>query len=349
MESMDVTVGELDNLLAIFIKTDKMVFFLDVEDIFADTRLFPEPFACHQSEGDGDGGLQVHDLSFLPPHYCLDTSGNGSLYKVRVSLRTLLDSIRPTACLVPLLLRREATSMESVREHIRNRFLARIRKGDMTSLEDWLKIIVDQYKDIDVALELDRRQDEESAALLARSTLLESSQIDDHGAAQLKTKETTRRALTQTELLNSTLIPASMVAINEGDDDRLRFMSSLTNLYLVELERNRLSPCPALRCLVVALLWRTGQDAVLRSILSAKQARMTISKRKKQLSLPEDSCTGSAECELARSLFLVATSDPCSDKGEGPSGAVQIYEYTSSTQAHKRISQHAGNQLRSNS
>ena len=271
-----MAVGELDNLMAIFVKSDNMVYFLDVEDIFAsDTRIFSEPFACHQSS-DGDCGLQVHDLSFLPPHYCLDTSGNGSLYKVRLSMRILLDSIPPTACVVPLLLRREPTSLTSVRIHIMNRFMSLIRKGDMSSLKKWLEIIVDEYRDIDAALEHDKRQDEESAALLSRSTLLESNHIDDQNviAAQMRTPENTRRVLTQTELLHLILIPASMAAIDEGDNERLRFMSSLANQYLVELERKRLSPCPALRCLVITLLWRTGQDAALRSILSAQQTRM---------------------------------------------------------------------------
>lgn len=316
VESMDVTVGELDNLLAIFVKSDKMVFFLDVDDIFADTQLFPEPFACHQSGGDSDDGHQIHDLSFLPPHYCLDTSGNGSLYKVRLSMRILLDSIPPTACVVPLLLRREAASLKSVRVHIMNRFMALIREDDMTSLKNWLEILVDQYKDIDVALDFDKRQDEESAVLLSKSTLLELNQIDDQKliAAQLRTPETTRRVLTQTELLHLILIPASMAAVKEGHNERLRFMSSLTNHYLVLLERKRLSPCPALRCLVITLLWRTGQDAALRSILSALTTRLTIGKRKKQLSLSDDSCPESVESELARSLFLVATSDPFSDK-----------------------------------
>lgn len=338
VESMDVTVGELDNLLAIFVKSDKMVFFLDVDDIFADTQLFPEPFACHQSGGDSDDGHQIHDLSFLPPHYCLDTSGNGSLYKVRLSMRILLDSIPPTACVVPLLLRREAASLKSVRVHIMNRFMALIREGDMTSLKNWLEILVDQYKDIDVALDFDKRQDEESAVLLSKSTLLELNQIDDQKliAAQLRTPETTRRVLTQTELLHLILIPASMAAVKEGHNERLRFMSSLTNHYLVLLERKRLSPCPALRCLVITLLWRTGQDAALRSILSALTTRLTIGKRKKQLSLSDDSCPESVESELARSLFLVATSDPFSDKGEGPSRAcpnICMHQLNTSTQA----------------
>lgn len=90
-----ISVGVIDNLLCLFCKKDETTHFLDVADLFSDDKR-----VHRESMERFDPEMHVETLSFLAPAYFLDTSGQGLLYEMSLSLPLLCQSVPPTACIV---------------------------------------------------------------------------------------------------------------------------------------------------------------------------------------------------------------------------------------------------------
>lgn len=193
------------------------------------------------------------------------------------------------------------------------RFSALIGK-DMTALRSWIGVIVDQYSKDSAAMKFDF---ESTTSLLEKSSLV-SFDVAGSGVAlsgDIMTPKACSQVLTQTEVLQMVLLPHAMVAIKKDDMDELKFIASLCIHYFVELERRFVVPSVALQCLVIALLWRTGEDAELSSFLSAQQSQWTITRRRRQMDLPTNFVSGrmyfdhSGAIPLAETLFKIATTE----------------------------------------
>mmetsp|Transcript_17028 Transcript_17028/g.35991 ORF Transcript_17028/g.35991 Transcript_17028/m.35991 type:complete len:1026 (-) Transcript_17028:175-3252(-) len=280
VESM-ISVGVLDNLLCIFSKKNETTYFIDVADIFSDDqRLFRESVERF------DPDMHDESLSFLAPRYFLDTSGQGMLYEVGLSLPLLLPNVPPTACIIPFLMRRNVPKA-TIRTHIMGRFTSLIKKRDMPSLMKWIGVIVDRYSKSADGLKFDF---ESTVSLLSRSSLTSLNDMKDADVSStvgdIMVPLSCGQVLTQTEMLQMIFLPHAVLAIKKGDDSLLRFVSSFSVRYFVELERRSLTPSIALQCLVVALLWRTGENAELTSFLSTWQTQWTITRRRRQMDLP---------------------------------------------------------------
>ncbi|KAL7552042.1 hypothetical protein ACHAWF_015250 [Thalassiosira exigua] len=279
MES--ISVGVIDDLLCIFSKKDETTHFLDVADLFSEDQRVHRGSIDHFEPDIHDGSL-----SFLAPSYFLDTSGQGLLYEVVLDLSLYCQSAPATGCIIPSLLRRDAPRAE-IRLQIARQFGALIRTQGMPSLRSWIGVIVEQYAKSESGLKYDS---ESTVALLSKSSLVTLDGIGDpdddaafdHVMVPLSCKE----VLTQTEILETILLPHAASAIKKDDLKKLKFISSLSVHYFVELERKLMTPCVALQCLVVALLWRIGESAELSSYLSARQSQWTITRRRKQMNLP---------------------------------------------------------------
>lgn len=308
-----ISVGVIDNLLCIFSKNDETTNFLDVADIFKDDQRVFREFIERI-----DPAIFNDRLSFLAPSYFLDTSGQGLLYEVFLSLSLLLESVTPTACIIPFLLRRKIPRC-IIRAHIMKRFSALIEERDLSTLRKWLAVIVDQYMTSEPAVKFDF---ESTVSLLSKASLLSLDGIidpdDDTVTDHIMVPASCGTVLTQTEILQMILLPHAASAIKKGDLRKLKFISTLSVHYLIELERGFAMPSVALQCFVIALLWRTGESAELSSFLSARQSQWTITRRRRQMNLlaanrmyfDDPGATAYAE-----TLFLIATKES-RDKGE---------------------------------
>mmetsp|Transcript_31397 Transcript_31397/g.66074 ORF Transcript_31397/g.66074 Transcript_31397/m.66074 type:complete len:1093 (-) Transcript_31397:1416-4694(-) len=331
-----ISVGVIDNLLCIFSQKEETAHFLDVAASFSDDqRVFRKCIEVFDSAKDNaSGGAHINDeaLSFLAPSYFLDTDGQGLLYEAVLSLPLILENVPPAACIIPFLQRRNVPRA-TFRTHIMERFSQLIGKRDLSSLRKWMAVIVEQYSESEVALKFDF---ESTVTLLSKSSLTSMDDIVhadgmthvDH----IMVPASCDQVLTQTEILQMILLPHAMSAIKKGDFRKLKFISSLSVHYFVELEKRFMPPSVALHCLVVALLWRTGENAELSSFLSAQQSQWTISRRRRQMNLPSANrmfYENPGAIPFGETIFLIATeevldraSTPCS-----PSTRRQLISY----------------------
>ena len=308
-----ISVGVIDNLLCVFTKSEETTIFLDVSALFSDDqRVFCKGIERFEPTANGSA-MNVHSktLSFVPPSYFLDTNGQGHLYGVALSLSPLLQNVPTTECIIPFLLRRRMPRT-IILTHIMERFLKLIYLKDLSSLRNWIMVVVEQYSECEVARQFDF---ESSAHLLPKSSLLSPDDNVDTGdmAGQMMMP-----VLTQTDVLEFVLLPHAMSATKKGDQNEVKFISSFATFYFIELEKRSATACVALQCLVVALLWRTGEYRELKAFLSARETQWIITRRRCQLNLSTENrmffdSPGSAA--YAETLFLIARNG-CSDDCE---------------------------------
>ena len=262
-------------------------------------------------------------LSFLAPSYFLNTNCQGLLYEVDLNLQHILENCPPTACVIPFILRRGG-SKEKLLTHVFERFTALIEDGDMKNIRKWIGVIVDIYSKSENGIKWDF---ETTASLVSKSSLLsrdvmaESRQVP---SLYLRVPASCEQVITQSEMLIMFLLPNVMAAIDEGNSRKLKFMSSLSVHYLVEMEQQLILPCVALQCLVIALLCRTGQDDVLSSFLHARQTQWAIMRRRRQMNLPTIQrmyFDNPGAIAFADRLFLIATDD------HSGIGEIKLLEY----------------------
>lgn len=311
MSAESVSVGAIDNLLCIISRDDKVTHFIDVADIFSDDRRVPRESIKVSELAEGEMSIYDEKISFLAPSYFLNTDDQGLLYQVGISLPLVVKSAPPTACIIPFLLRRNAPK-DTIRRFIMERFAALIEARDMVSLKQWLGVITKQYARNERATNWDY---ESTISLLSKSSLVgldraaDVDKMSTVGEVMLPDSSCVQ-TLTQTEMLQMILLPHAMVAVKEGSSKKLRFISSLSVYYLIELERLFLIPCVALEMLVITLLLKVGEIDELASFLSARQTQRTITRRRRQLNLPVTNRLYSeypGAAAFGETLFLVAT------------------------------------------
>jgi len=209
------------------------------------------------------------------------------------------------------------------------RFSTLIWKKDMSTLQQWIGVIVDKYySNSDFAAKVDF---EPNASLLSKSSLISfdgAKYVDD--VDHIVVPESCVDVLTQREFLQMILLPHAISAIKKQDRRKLGFISSLTVHYFVQLENRCMLPSVSLQCLVVALLWRTGGHAELRSFLLAQQCQWTIAKRRKQPNLASARQAHFDNPELvpfAERLFSIATTEVSDKVRCGSSTARQLISH----------------------
>lgn len=311
MNAESISVGAIDNLLCIISTGDKVTHFIDVADIFSDDRRVPRESIKVTELAEGDVSIYDEKISFLAPSYFLNTEDQGLLYQVGISLPLVVKSAPPKACIIPFLLRRKA-SKDTIRSFIMERFSALIEDKDMPSLKKWLGVIAKSYASNEKAVKWDN---ESTISLLSKSSLVGLDKTADVNLTStvgevMIPDSSCVEALTQTEMLQMILLPHAMTAMKDGSSEKLRFVSSLSIQYLIELERLFQIPCVALEMLVITLLLKTGEEDELASFLSARETQRTITKRRKQLDLSTRNRLYSENpgaVAFAETLFVIAT------------------------------------------
>jgi hypothetical protein len=218
----------------------------------------------------------------------------------------LLRLIPSSACIVPFLLRRNAPR-EVLRACAVDRITNLIETNDLTTLKGWLEVFVEQYSRSESAIKWDM---ESTVTLLPCASLLELNRLAmlDH----VSVSSSCGPVITQTEMLQLVLIKQAMLALKEGKTEKLEDILAVAIDYMIEIERRFLFPCVALQCLVVALLWKTGENTELCSFLSTQEAQWSITRRRRQLELPTSNRLYSdspGAVAFAETLFLIATHD----------------------------------------
>ena len=311
MNAESVSVGAIDNLLCIIARDDKVTHFIDVADIFSDDRRVPRESIKVSELTEGDLSIYDEKISFLAPSYFLNTDDQGLLYQVGISLPLVVKSAPPTACIIPFLLRRKAPK-DTIRRFVMERFAALIEARDLATLKHWLAVITKQYATNETAAKWDY---ESTVSLLSKSALIgldrtaEIDKMSTVGEVMLPDSSCVE-TLTQTEMLQLILLPHAMAAEKEGSSEKLRFVSSLSVHYLIELERRFQTVCVALQMLVITLLLKVGEIDELASFLSACLTQRTITKRRRQLDLPTTNRLYSENpgaAAFGETLFLIAT------------------------------------------
>ena len=306
-----LSVGVIDNLLCIISRDDEVTHFIDVADVFSDDRRVSHLSIEVTELKEGEISIYDENISFLPPSYFLNTDDQGLLYQVGIDLPLVVKSAPSTACIIPLMLRRHA-SKDTIRNFVKERFAALIEKRDLDTLKRWLGVITKQYASNDEAI---KYECESTITLLSKSSLLN---VDKDADIDMKSTvgeimlpdSSCIETLTQTEMLQMILLPHSMNAVKERNSTNLRFISSLSVHYLIELERQFLVPCGALEMLIITLLMKIGEEDQLSSFLSARETQRTIGRRRRQLDLPTTYAAYSetpGASVFAETLFLMAT------------------------------------------
>ncbi len=311
MNADSVSVGAIDNLLCIISRDDEVTHFIDVADIFSDDRRVPRESIKVTELAEGDVSIYDEKISFLAPSYFLNTEDQGLLYQVGLSLPLVVKSAPPKACIIPFLLRRKAPK-DTIRSFVMERFSALIKDKDMLSLKKWLGVITKLYASNEKAAKWDH---ESTISLLPKSSLVGLDKTTDVNLTStvgevMIPDSSCAEALTQTEMLQMILLPHAMTAVKDRDSEKIRFVSSLSIHYLIELERLFQIPCVALEMLVITLLLKVGEEDELASFLSARETQRTITKRRKQLDLPTRNRLYSENpgaAAFAETLFLIAT------------------------------------------
>mmetsp|Transcript_11168 Transcript_11168/g.19085 ORF Transcript_11168/g.19085 Transcript_11168/m.19085 type:complete len:1016 (-) Transcript_11168:33-3080(-) len=311
MNSESVSVGAIDNLLCIISRENKVTHFIDVADIFSDDRRVPHESIKVSELAEGDVSIYDEKISFLAPSYFLNTEDQGLLYQVGISLPLVVKSAPPTACIIPFLLRRKS-SKDTIRSFVMERFSAAIEARDLSSLRQWLGVITKQYASNARAAKWDY---ESTISLLSKSSLVGLDRTADVNTAStvgevMLPDSSCVETVTQTEMLQMILLPHAMAAVNDRNSEKLRFVSTLSVHYLIELERLFLIPCVALEMLVITLLLKAGEQDELASFLSARETQRTITRRRRQLDLPTNNRLYSENpgaAAFAETLFLIAT------------------------------------------
>jgi hypothetical protein len=311
MNAESVSVGVIDNLICIISRDDKVTHVIDVADIFSDDkRVFRESIKVDELVLEGNRSIYDDKISFLAPSYFLNTDGQGLLYQVGISLPLVVKSAPPTACIIPFLLRRKEPK-DTIRRFVMERFSALIAARDLSSLKEWLGVITKQYASNERAVKWDY---ESTVSLLSKSSLDLDSAADVDvtcTAGEIMVPDAAVvETLTQSEMLQMVLLPHALVAVKEENDENLRFISSLSAHYFVELERRFLIPCVALEMLVLTLLLKIGEIDELASFVSAHQTQRTITRRRRQLNLPTTNRLYSetpGAAAFGATLFRIAT------------------------------------------
>mmetsp|Transcript_30246 Transcript_30246/g.60455 ORF Transcript_30246/g.60455 Transcript_30246/m.60455 type:complete len:906 (-) Transcript_30246:1857-4574(-) len=302
-------IGLIDNLLFIFSKEEKSTLFIDVADIFSDDKRVHRESIDVGDSGQSKNNPSIYDesLSFLAPSFFLNTNGQGLLYQANLDMDHLLDYCPSTSCIIPMILRR-GERKEKLISHVVERFSHLIELRDTMNLQNWIGVIVDMYSKSSDAIEWDF---DSTACLVPKATLAVFDELPVVNDLPVKVPAFCSQILTQFELLHCIFLPQAIAAINEGDAEKLRLISSLSVHYLVEMERKMVLPSVALQSFIIAILCRTEQDEVLSSFLSARQTQWTIMRRRKHMNLPTvhrmyfDS---PGAVSFAEALFLIASS-----------------------------------------
>mmetsp|Transcript_33009 Transcript_33009/g.49868 ORF Transcript_33009/g.49868 Transcript_33009/m.49868 type:complete len:804 (+) Transcript_33009:125-2536(+) len=129
----------------------------------------------------------------------------------------------------------------------------------------WIRQVVGFYKE--EAFELDCRN---SAPLITKCALLSSSAEKNNASNDaIKKDSKIPFLLSQTEILGEALLVQANDALKEENNIKLGVVREVTAAMISALTNLSFQICPALYCLMVALLWRRGHDKEVITVINS--------------------------------------------------------------------------------
>lgn len=167
-------------------------------------------------------------------------------------------------------------------QHILGRLDALVKLKDVTTLETWLGVIVEQYSKSEAAIQWDSESTDD--LILPVSFLSELDKLSH--ADEIDVPGSCRRVLTQAEMLRFVLLKHAKLAIESLDTEYLELICHISVKYLIEIERRCHHPCFALQGLVIALLLKQRRASELLTYLCARETEWTQIRRMRQMNIP---------------------------------------------------------------
>ena len=167
-------------------------------------------------------------------------------------------------------------------QHILGRLDGLVKLRDLTTLNTWLRVIVEQYCKSEAAIQWDSESTDD---LLLHVSLLSELDRLSH-ADEIVVPGSCRRVLTQAEILRFVLLKHAKLAIESLDTEYLELVCHISVQYLVEIERRCHHPCFALQGLVIALLLKQRSASELLTYLCARETEWSQIRRMRQMRVP---------------------------------------------------------------
>jgi hypothetical protein len=217
----------------------------------------------------------------------LDPQGRGVLFYLKLNIASIADAFPVNICSVSMLLRRRtlpSLSRSLAMDHF-DEILDSIQQNanDVDSISVrrlWLDAVADLYSTSKKCQMWDYRTSSsfvfQCALLPASAAFLSGYTPSDYKALSADPPIAYQSIITQTEMCEQIFLPRAKIALSSKDTEQLDFITETLLEYLGALDRHYVSPCPALQCLLVALLWRLGYGREVLSMLRAERFQRTI-------------------------------------------------------------------------
>eukprot|EP00978_Attheya_sp_CCMP212_P000008 scaffold19_cov55-Attheya_sp.AAC.1 len=282
----------LDNLLCIMSKVDKSTLFIDIKKMYYKNSTNPKESMVVVEETSNEKQPDVKSvyeegLSFLPPFYMLDPQGRGVIFYLKLNIASIADAFPVNTCSVSMLLRRRtlpSLSRSLAMDHF-DEILDSIQQNanDVDSISVrmlWLDAVADIYSANKQCQMWDYRTSSsfvfQCALLPSSAAFLSGYNPSDYKQLSADPPIAYQSIITQTEMCEQIFLPRAKIALSSTDTEQLEFITETLIEYLGALDRHYVSPCPALQCLLVALLWRLGFGREVLSMLRAERFQRTI-------------------------------------------------------------------------
>eukprot|EP00550_Attheya_septentrionalis_P004629 CAMPEP_0198290548 /NCGR_PEP_ID=MMETSP1449-20131203/8368_1 /TAXON_ID=420275 /ORGANISM="Attheya septentrionalis, Strain CCMP2084" /LENGTH=1144 /DNA_ID=CAMNT_0043989057 /DNA_START=135 /DNA_END=3569 /DNA_ORIENTATION=- len=281
----------VDNLLCIMSKETKSTLFIDIKKMYYKSSNPKESMVVVEEPSNEKQpdvkSVYEEGLSFLPPFYMLDPQGRGVISYLKLNIASIADAFPVNTCSVSMLLRRRtlpSLSRSLAMDHF-DEILDSIQQNanDVDSISVrrlWLDAVADIYSASKQCQMWDYRT---SSSFVFQCALLPSSAAflsgyNPYDYTQLSADPPIayQSIITQTEMCEQIFLPRAKIAMSSKDTEQLEFITQTLLEYLGALDRHYVSPCPALQCLLVALLWRLDFGREVLSMLRAERFQRTI-------------------------------------------------------------------------
>jgi len=310
----------IDNLLCVVTRRKKLCMFVDLHDLFLDHGQTIICTICEKMDVRNEPLFsETSEATFLPPYYMIDTEERGNLWPLSLNLERMGQSFPMSQNGVPFFLRRHA-SREVAHSIVLNRFhnlLAGSFPGTsspnaalyISQRNAWMESLAGIYARDENAHTWDQQV---SYSLLYKCILLpteadfnrsyRSPSLTAYNEAEsvMPPALPSDTTVTQTDIVERVLLPQADEALFLSDSAKLRFLQGIIVDFMGTLEnairefsppsmKGRIWLCPAMECLLWALMWRLGDGEELVSYLDHRlDDRKAIAKEIEAISEGKD-------------------------------------------------------------
>ena len=197
------------------------------------------------------------------------------LYPVNLDIVELSEMMQSSCCPIPFILRR---SLSEAHKLALNKFASILAMPARSQRWHWVNSVADVYAKRHNSL---RKDWITCMPLIFKSALLPpGSEFRYHSIDKdcvcpeslMSMQRSSYQTLTQREILESVLLPEAQAAVASSNPNRLQLVLDIALTVLGALDARDSSPCPALECLIVSILWRVGYFQEIEAFLASRSS-----------------------------------------------------------------------------